>query len=192
MVKKILDWLNQLAFWFQQKYMSKNQTNEWVNLHQAFFHRHDNSWHILTKFWHQLDKKIVLATGCFDILHQAHKEFLKKAKKQGDVLIVGLETDHRIHELKGAGRPANQLKNRIENLAQTGIADLVFSLPENFSTQKDYLNFLKKVQPDILAVSSSTPNLGTKRKLMKRIGGKLKVVLKHNPQISTTKILSQT
>ena len=50
-------------------------------------------------------KKIVLATGCFDILHPAHLEFLALAKEQGDVLIVGLETDARVRQLKGKDRP---------------------------------------------------------------------------------------
>ena len=50
-------------------------------------------------------KKIVLTNGTFDIIHRGHVEYLQKARKLGDVLIVGLNTDASIRRIKGKGRP---------------------------------------------------------------------------------------
>lgn len=133
----------------------------------------------------------VLVTGVFDILHQEHKKLLKKAKKQGDYLVVALETDERVKKIKGSSRPVNSLKTRIQNLKDLNIANKVTPLPKKFNTNKERLSWLKKIKPDVLAVSESTPNIKVKRQLMNKIGGKVKVVLPHNPNISTTKIIKQ-
>lgn len=133
---------------------------------------------------------IVLVTGCFDILHLAHKEFLKAAKKQGDLLIVGLESDKRITELKGKGRPVNSWQKRAENLAKLNWVDFIFPLPKNFSQSKYHLELLQLIKPKILAVSQNTPHLEKKRKLIKRVGGKL-FIFPFNPQYSTTRLLTK-
>ncbi len=57
-------------------------------------------------------KKIVFTNGCFDILHAGHVTYLQKAKKSGDFLIVALNTDASVSELKGPSRPVNPLKDR--------------------------------------------------------------------------------
>ena len=133
-----------------------------------------------------MDKKLILVTGCFDILHPEHKKFLKAAKNLGGRLLVGVETDARIRRLKGLGRPVNSLKDRLKNLRRLGIADQVFALPKKFDRHQDYEKFTQKIHPDILAVSESTPFLVNKRQLMESIGGQVVVVLPHNPHISTT------
>ena len=136
-----------------------------------------------------MKKTKVLVTGVFDILHQEHLNFLKAAKKQGDVLLVGLESDFRTRRLKGPSRPINSIKTRLKNLKQLGIADQVFSLPKKFDQPKHHQALIKKIQPDIFATSSHTPNLKAKRNILKKLGGKLLVVHPHNPKISTTKML---
>jgi len=134
-------------------------------------------------------KIIILATGVFDFLHQEHKKFLNQAKKQGDILLVGLESDQRVQQLKGKNRPLNNLQSRLKNLAKWGTADYIFPLPKKFTTSTDHQKLISQLRPDTLAVSSSTPNLSAKRRLMEKYGGKIKIVLKHNPNISTTKII---
>lgn len=134
-------------------------------------------------------KIIVLVTGVFDLLHQEHKKFLNQAKKQGDILIIGLESDKRVSQLKGKDRPINSLQVRLENLAKWGIADKIFPLPEKFNTTKDHQKLISQLRPHILAVSSNTPNLSAKRKLMEKYSGQLKIVLPHNPKVSTTKMI---
>lgn len=131
----------------------------------------------------------VLVTGCFDILHSEHTKFLKAAKVVGDILLVGVESDQRVRQLKGPNRPVNSLKTRLKNLQQLGIADKIFPLPEKFSSPKDHLTLINQIKPGILAVSSNTPNLAAKRRTMKQIHGHVVVVLPHNHKISTTEML---
>ncbi len=134
-------------------------------------------------------KKKVLATGCFDVLHPGHKEFLKAAKKQGEILIVGLETDKRIKQLKGKGRPVNNEERRLRNLAELKIPDFIFLLPSDFNKEKTHLSLLQLIKPEILAVSSNSPYLKKKNKLIEKIGGTL-FVFPLNPYYSTTKCLT--
>ena len=136
-------------------------------------------------------QRIVLATGVFDILHQEHQKFLAKAKKAGDVLIVGIESDDRVKKIKGADRPTNNEKERLKKLQLFSDIDLVFILPEKFSTTQEHLALLKLIQPQILAVSSHTPFLDQKRKLIQLVGGELKIVHQFNPKISTSNFLTQ-
>ena len=137
-------------------------------------------------------KTKILVTGVFDILHQEHLNFLKKAKQLGDVLVVGVESDLRVKKMKGEGRPVNKQEQRKVNLEKLNIADEVFILPEKFASPADHLQLLQKIKPDILAVSSHTAFLDKKEKSMQEIGGRVAVVHQHNPNISTTKILEKT
>ena len=131
----------------------------------------------------------VLVTGVFDVLHQEHINFLKAAKLEGDVLVVGLESDQRVKKLKGSSRPINPINLRLKNIRQLGIANKVFALPEKFNQPKEHLALLNQIKPDILAVSSHTPNLSAKRRLLNQIGGKVKVVHLENPELSTSKMI---
>ncbi|KKU14361.1 MAG: Bifunctional protein HldE [Microgenomates group bacterium GW2011_GWC2_45_8] len=204
MVQKFLTQLENLAFKFQYRYMKPKITRERVGRHYAFFHPRPTGKIILEEYKKRLqgrtlkDKsakgsdpkgKVILVTGVFDILHSEHKKFLRAAKNLGGRLLVGVETDARVRVLKGSGRPVNPLAMRLRQLCQLKIADEVFALPEKFATEADRLAWLKKLQPDILAVSASDPNLPAKRKLMSCVGGRVIVVLPHNPKISTTKML---
>lgn len=134
--------------------------------------------------------KIVLVTGVFDILHQEHLNFLRKAQGLGDRLVVGLESDVRVRQLKGPDRPINPEAVRVLNLQKLGVADEVFVLPEEFSKPEQHLALLQKIKPAVLAVSESSPHLTEKQKLMAEVGGEVVVVHKHNPEISTTQILA--
>jgi len=133
---------------------------------------------------------LVLVTGVFDVLHEEHRYFLDKAKEIGDVLVVGLESDIRVKQIKGENRLLNLQKKRVRNLESWKIADCVFVLPEKFKSSEDHLELLKKIVPDILAVSEHSLHLGKKQQLMKKIGGKVVIVHDHNPAVSTTQILT--
>lgn len=132
----------------------------------------------------------VLVTGVFDILHQEHLSFLRKAKQLG-YLVVAIESDVRVKKLKGEGRPINNQDTRLENLRKLKIADEVFILPEQFSSPDDHRRLLQKIRPAVLAVSSHSPHLDKKASLMKEIGGTVEIVHQHNPEISTTLFLEQ-
>lgn len=136
-------------------------------------------------------KKIVLVTGVFDVLHLEHKQFLINAKTYGSILIVGIESDTRVRQLKGENRPINSQKVRKKNLLKWKIADEVFVLPEKFSTPQDHETLIKKIKPAVLAVSSHTPNLDKKRAILQKYGARVIVVHKHNSKISSTKIIEK-
>jgi len=89
-------------------------------------------------------KKIVFTNGCFDLLHAGHVRYLNRAKKLGDVLIVGLNADSSVAGLK-PGRPVNSEKHRAEVLAGLAAVDYIVL----FSEKTPY-NLIKTVRPDIL------------------------------------------
>lgn len=136
----------------------------------------------------KLGKKIVLAGGCFDILHVGHIAFLEKAKKSGDVLVLLLESDQAIKLLKGQSRPVNKQENRAKILSAIEFADFIVPLPEPYRTE-DYNQLVKKIAPDVIAVTAGDPNLSAKKFQAKEVGGVVKVVLKKIPEHSTTKLL---
>lgn len=136
-------------------------------------------------------KKKVLVTGVFDGLHQAHLEFLKQAKASGDYLIVGVESDSRVTQMKGPNRPTNRQESRLAAIKKSGLANFVFILPEKFGTKEEHENLIEKIRPDILAVSSHSLHLEAKKKILNKYGGDVKIVMKHDPGISTTILLNQ-
>lgn len=135
-------------------------------------------------------QNIVLVTGVFDLLHQEHKTFLQKAKAIGDILIVGVETDMRVRKMKGEGRPVQNEQTRLSVIQKLPYVDEVFILPEAFSSPQDHEELISFIKPHILAVSSHSDHQDKKRALVEKHGGSLQIVHEHNPNISTTKILS--
>lgn len=89
-------------------------------------------------------KKIVFTNGCFDILHVGHVRYLEQARKLGDVLIVGLNSDRSVSGIK-PGRPVNTEENRAEVLAALAAVDYVVIFRE-----KTPYNLIKAIRPDIL------------------------------------------
>ncbi len=134
-------------------------------------------------------QRITLATGVFDVFHQEHRNFLNSAKQLGGVLLVGIESDFRVRQLKGEGRPINNELARVKQLESISAVDGVFILPEQFSKPEDHKSLITAIKPDYFAVSSHSSHLEKKRKIVEDCGGELKIVLAHNPEISTTQIL---
>ena len=89
-------------------------------------------------------KKIVATNGCFDLLHVGHVRYLRAARALGDLLIVGLNGDRSVYELKGAGRPIITQNDRAEILAGLESVDLVSVFPEVRATK-----FLAAVRPAV-------------------------------------------
>lgn len=137
---------------------------------------------------HGSHKKIVLATGFFDLLHAEHLNFLHKAKAAGDILIVAIESDERARITKGEGRPIETQSVRCSKLS--GYADYVIALPPDFDNFDAYDSLMSAVRPQIYAVSSHTSHQKTKNFLVEKYGGKLCVVHEFNPAISTTQIIN--
>jgi len=89
-------------------------------------------------------KKIVFTNGCFDIIHIGHVRYLKEAKKLGDILVIGLNSDLSVGRLK-IGRPINPETHRAEVLASLGMVDYVTLFSED--APYELIKFLK---PDVL------------------------------------------
>ncbi|MCE7898122.1 MAG: hypothetical protein DPW11_01560 [bacterium] len=138
---------------------------------------------------HQDNKTIVLVTGFFDLLHSEHINFLRAAKKVGDILIVGVESDERARALKGEGRPVQPQPVRLQAL--TLHADYLLALDKDFNNPQAFESLIAAVKPTHLAVSSHTAHQDNKANLVEKYGGTLKIVHTHNPQVSTTNIINQ-
>jgi len=87
----------------------------------------------------------VFTNGCFDILHKGHVTYLREAKKLGDVLILGLNTDDSVRRLKGEFRPVNSEDDRAEVLCSLESVDYVVKFGEDTP-----LELIEKIRPDIL------------------------------------------
>jgi D-beta-D-heptose 7-phosphate kinase/D-beta-D-heptose 1-phosphate adenosyltransferase len=90
-------------------------------------------------------KKIVFTNGCFDLIHKGHISYLEKAKKLGDILVVGLNSDESVKRLKGVNRPIKTLDNRAAVLAGLASVDFVIKFEED--TPKI---IIEQLCPDIL------------------------------------------
>ena len=90
-------------------------------------------------------KKIVFTNGCFDLLHVGHIRYLFNAKKLGDFLIVGLNSDESVKILKGQNRPINQFEDRAMLLSALRSVDLVIMFEEQTPE-----NLINKVVPNVL------------------------------------------
>ncbi len=135
---------------------------------------------------------IVLTTGVFDVLHDEHVNFLRKAKELGDMLIVGIESDVRVRKIKGKTRPVNGQDSRIKNLEKLGFIDRLFILPEEFDTRASRERLIAEIRPDYFAVSSHSPFIDNKRQIVEKYGGKLVVVHEHNPAISSSVLIKNS
>jgi len=90
-------------------------------------------------------KKIVFTNGCFDILHKGHVAYLQAAKKLGDVLVLGLNSDRSVKALKGPGRPVNNQYDRAFVLASLYSVDFIVIFDEDTPYE-----ILSKIRPHIL------------------------------------------
>lgn len=93
----------------------------------------------------QNGKKVVFTNGCFDILHSGHVKYLSEARKLGDALVLGLNTDASVRALKGEGRPINNETDRASVLAALGFVDFITFFGEE--TPKELID---ELIPDIL------------------------------------------
>jgi len=145
----------------------------------------------LTSWRHQLraaGRRLAVTNGCFDLLHAGHVTYLEAARNQADVLLVGVNSDSAVRNLKGPGRPVNSEEDRALVIAALESVDSVFIFRE-----RDAVNFLQAVQPDIY-VKGGDYTLDTinqdERRLVEGMGGKI-VLLAHVPGKSTTAILKK-
>jgi rfaE bifunctional protein nucleotidyltransferase chain/domain len=95
--------------------------------------------------WKSHGDEIVFSNGCFDILHLGHVDYLERSRDLGDRLIVGLNTDRSVKELKGKNRPIVNEHARARIIASLAFVDAVVLFDEPTP-----LKLIKTIQPDIL------------------------------------------
>lgn len=91
-------------------------------------------------------KRVVFANGCFDMLHGGHISYLESAKSQGDLLIVGVNSDVSMKKIKGEKRPIYPQEERLEILAAIGCIDYLILFDEESCDQ-----LLRELRPDVHA-----------------------------------------
>jgi rfaE bifunctional protein nucleotidyltransferase chain/domain len=133
-------------------------------------------------------KRLVVTNGCFDLLHAGHVVYLESARAQGDALLVGLNGDDSVRQLKGPDRPVNGENDRAAVLAALESVSGVCIFAERAATR-----FLAAAQPDIY-VKGGDYTLETlnadERRAVEAAGGKI-VLIPFVPGKSTTALLNK-
>ena len=128
--------------------------------------------------------KIVFTNGCFDIIHRGHVEYLNKAKKLGDILIVGINSDKSIKKIKGNKRPIIPLYSRAYVLDNLKAVDFVVPFDEETP-----IELIKIIKPDVHVKGGDYKEEDLpEAEIVKSYGGEIKII----PLVegfSTTKII---
>ncbi|MCI0498765.1 MAG: D-glycero-beta-D-manno-heptose 1-phosphate adenylyltransferase [Planctomycetales bacterium] len=129
---------------------------------------------------------MVFTNGCFDILHVGHVRYLEAARSEGDLLVVGLNTDASVQAIKGPRRPIVNQDQRAEVLAALGCVDFVVLFDE-----PDPLRLIETLKPDVLVKGAdwSEENI-IGAEVVKASGGRV-VRIELVPAVSTTGIIGK-
>lgn len=132
----------------------------------------------------------VVVGGCFDILHPGHFEFLKRAKAEGNTLILFLESDENIKRLKGNDHPVNKQSIRAKNLLEKTEVDYIVLLRAPDSNEY-YYNLVKSTHPAIIAVTNNDPLIEVKKDQAKLIGGRVVSVMQRDIRYSSSALINK-
>lgn len=131
-------------------------------------------------------EKVVFTNGCFDILHVGHVRYLAAAKSEGNILVVGLNSDESVKSIKKENRPIIPQEQRAEVLSSLWCVDYVTLFDE-----PDPLSLIKVVQPDVLVKGADWPEeeiIGAD--FVKKNGGRV-VRVSVVSGVSTSRIIQQ-
>ncbi|NLH16704.1 MAG: D-glycero-beta-D-manno-heptose 1-phosphate adenylyltransferase [Phycisphaerae bacterium] len=118
--------------------------------------------------YHRQQKhRIVFTNGCFDVLHRGHIEYLRFCKQQGDIVVLGLNSDSSVRQIKGPTRPINNQHDRAAVLAGLESVDYIIVFEE-----PDPLSLIRQVRPDILVKGADWAEKGVVgREFVESYGG---------------------
>ena len=126
----------------------------------------------LTKNARASGQRIVLANGCFDVLHVGHIRYLAGAKAIGGFLVVGINSDEQVRRLKGDGRPVQPQSDRAEIVASIAYVDAVTIFDEPTVEE-----LIRAIRPDIHAKGTDyTEDTVPEREVVKSVGGNVAIV----------------
>jgi D-glycero-beta-D-manno-heptose 1-phosphate adenylyltransferase len=124
------------------------------------------------RLWREAGDKIILANGCFDVLHVGHVRYLRAAKALGGRLIVAVNSDASARQLKGLGRPRMPEQERAEILAALEVVDAV-----TIFNELDVRNLVQLLRPDIHAKGTDyTRESVPERDTVLACGGRVEIV----------------
>lgn len=131
-------------------------------------------------------KRVVFTNGCFDILHVGHIKYLEEAKKLGDMLIVGINSDESVKRLKGEKRPINNLSSRLRMVDALRSVDIVTYFEEDTPYE-----LIKDIMPDVLVKGGDweIPDI-VGADIVLENGGKV-LSLKYEEGYATTNIIEE-
>jgi D-beta-D-heptose 7-phosphate kinase/D-beta-D-heptose 1-phosphate adenosyltransferase len=131
-------------------------------------------------------RRVVFTNGCFDLLHPGHLKCLEEARKQGDFLVVGINSDDSVRRLKGNGRPLVPQEERAEVLAALECVDAVVVFNEETPRE-----LIAELRPDVLVKGGDwAANEIVGREEVEAAGGKV-VSVPVEPDWSTSEIVSR-
>jgi len=129
---------------------------------------------------------VVFTNGTFDILHRGHVEYLARAKKLGDVLIVGLNTDASIRRIKGEGRPVNPNRDRAAVLGALQAVDYICMFAEDTPER-----LIARIVPDVLVKGADwSVDAIVGKEIVERHGGRVRTI-RLTPGKSTTGVIER-
>ncbi|MCF8305221.1 MAG: D-glycero-beta-D-manno-heptose 1-phosphate adenylyltransferase [Ignavibacteriales bacterium] len=134
----------------------------------------------------QKGQKVVMTNGCFDIVHAGHVDYLNKARSEGDILIVAINTDASVRRIKGEKRPLVEENQRAFVLSNLRSVDIVTFFDENTPAE-----IIDAVLPDVLVKGAdwAIENI-VGRETVESHGGKVVRIEFVNDQ-STSKIINK-
>jgi D-beta-D-heptose 7-phosphate kinase/D-beta-D-heptose 1-phosphate adenosyltransferase len=134
--------------------------------------------------WRAAGLTVVFTNGCFDLIHPGHVRYLQEARAQGDLLVVGINTDGSVTGLKGPGRPILNLEERSEVLLELRSVDAVVPFAEETP-----LELIRRVRPHVLVKGGDWAVQDiVGREIVQADGGKV-LSLPFHPGTSTTDII---
>jgi D-beta-D-heptose 7-phosphate kinase/D-beta-D-heptose 1-phosphate adenosyltransferase len=147
--------------------------NEIISTHQGKTGKiHDAEEMVKHLDYHRQQKEtIVFTNGCFDVLHRGHIEYLQFCKKQGDIVVLGLNSDNSVRQLKGPERPVNNQHDRAAVLAAMECIDYIAIFDE-----LDPLELIQQVRPNILVKGADWLDKGVVgREFVESYGGRVEL-----------------
>jgi rfaE bifunctional protein nucleotidyltransferase chain/domain len=140
----------------------------------------------LASSWRAQGKRLVLANGCFDLLHVGHVRYLHAARALGDALVVGLNSDASVRRLKGVGRPVMPAAERAELVAAVTGVDAVVIFEEDSADA-----LIARLRPDVHAKGTDyTEQNVPERSTAQSVGARLAIA--GEPKTHSTKDLIAT
>jgi D-glycero-beta-D-manno-heptose 1-phosphate adenylyltransferase len=140
----------------------------------------------LAEAWRAAGKRIVLANGCFDLLHVGHVRYLRAARMLGDVLLVALNSDASVRRLKGPGRPVLPAAERAELVGALRVVDAVLIFEEDRAD-----GLIARLRPDVHAKGTDYREESVpERDAVRAVGGQ--VAIAGDPKAHATRDVIQT